>query len=284
MTWDADVATLRGMSLTARPAGFVDVHAHLIHPKFAGEEDAVARRAADAGLDYVIVNGLEPRSNRAVLELCERHDHLLPACGIYPVDAIAHRIDPATWEPDFPPPRPFDVDAEVAWIDSVADRLVAVGECGLDQYWVTAHADEQERVFRELCRVAVRHDKPVIIHTRKAEARALEILEEESVTKADFHCFGGKLKLARRIADAGYYLSIPPVVVRSESFQRFAEKLPLERLLTETDCPYMGPDQGQRNEPANVPRGVAAMAAARGIEAAAMAAAVRANFARLLGL
>ena len=86
-----------------------------------------------------------------------------------------------------------------------------------------------------------------------------------------------------RIADAGYYFSIPPVVERAQSFQALARKLPLELILTETDAPYMGPDRGERNEPANVPRGVAAMAEARGIPEAEMAAAVRENFRRLFG-
>ena len=262
---------------------YVDVHAHLIHPDFEGEEDATAERAAAAGLDYVIVNGLEPRSNRAVLALCQRHGHLLPALGIYPVDAIAHRIDHAAWTHDWPPPEAFDPDAEIAFIDSVADQIVAVGECGLDQYWITDQAAEQERVFRGLCEVALRRDLPVILHSRKAEQRCFEILQEMGVEKADFHCFGGKLKLARRIADAGYYLSIPPVVVRAESFQRMTQKLPLDRLLTETDCPYMGPDRGERNEPARVPRGVAAMALARGLPVDEMAAAIRENFRRLFG-
>ncbi len=262
---------------------YVDVHAHLIHPCFAGEEDAVAERAAAAGLEWVIVNGLGPASNRAVLELCERHDHLLPALGIYPVEAVASTIDRDAWTHDWPPPEPFDVDAEIDFIDSVGARLVAVGECGLDQYWVKDQAAEQERVLRRLCEVAARHDLPVILHTRKAEPRTFEILVEMGVTKADFHCFGGKLKLARRIAEAGYYLSIPPVVERAESFQRFAAKLPLERLLTETDCPYMGPDRGERNEPANVPRGVAAMAAARGVSVEVMAEAIRSNFKALFG-
>ena len=262
---------------------YVDVHAHLIHPKFAGREDAVAERAAEAGLDYVIVNGLEPKSNRAVLELCRRHDHLLPALGIYPVDAVAGHIDAASWEYDFPPPKAFDVDAEFDFIDSVADELIAVGECGLDQYWVKDQPAEQERVFRRLCQVAKKHDLPVIIHTRKAEARAFEILQEEAVEKADFHCYGGKLKLAKRIANAGYFLSIPPVVVRAESFQQMTRALPIGSLLTETDCPYMGPDRGKTNEPANVPRGVAAMAEARGISEPEMAAAIRENFRRLFG-
>ena len=262
---------------------YVDVHAHLIHPRFTGEEDAVATRAAEAGLEFVIVNGLEPASNRAILELCERHVHLLPALGIYPVDAVATKIDREAWSYDFPAPEPFDVDAEIDFIDSVAGSLVAVGECGLDQHWVTDQAEEQERVLRRLCEVAMKHDLPVILHSRKAERRTFEVLQEMGVTKADFHCFGGKLKLARSIAEAGYYLSIPPVVVRSDAFQRYARKLPLERLLTETDCPYMGPEKGMRNEPANVPIGVAAMAAARGIATDEMAVAIRGNFRRLFG-
>ncbi|HAN32443.1 MAG TPA: hypothetical protein DCQ06_12680 [Myxococcales bacterium] len=263
--------------------GYVDVHAHLIHSDFQGEEDAVAVRAAQAGLQWVIVNGLEPQSNRQVLSLCERHEHLLPAVGIYPLDACAHVIDSEAWDNPFDPPKPFDVDAEIAWIESVADQLIAIGECGLDRYWVKddRSAQEQERVLRALCQVAIRCDLPLILHTRKAEQRTFEILQQEGVVRADFHCYGGKLKLAKRIAAAGYYLSIPPVVERAESFQRLAQELPLDRLLTETDSPYMGPDRGERNEPSNVPRGVAAIAQARGETLEEVQAAIAANFDRL---
>ena len=263
---------------------YVDVHAHLVHEAFADDAHEAAQRAADAGLDVIIVNGLEPTSNRRVLELCAQYPHLKPACGIYPVDAIARQITPEDWTYDFAPPAPFDVDAEIDWIEANIDQMVAVGECGLDQYWVKTQAEEQERVLRRLCRVAKAHDKPVILHTRKAEQRTFDILLEEGIEKADFHCYGGKLKLARRIAEAGYYLSIPPVVVRAESFQRLVAELPLDRLLTETDCPYMGPDKEGRNEPAFVPRGVAAMAEARGIEVEAMADAIRENCRRLFGV
>lgn len=239
---------------------YVDVHTHLTHRSFQNDEDGAALRAAAAGLDCVIVNGLEPRSNRAVLELCDRHDHLYPALGIYPVDAVANAIDRQAWTYDFEPPEPFDVDEEIDFIDSMAERLVAIGECGLDQYWVRDQAAEQERVLRRFCELALAHDKPLILHTRKAEARTFEILLEMGVQRADFHCFGGKLKLAQKIAEAGFYLSIPTVVVRSEAFQHMVQGLPLDRILTETDAPYMGPDRGKRNEPATVPRAVATMA------------------------
>jgi len=257
---------------------YVDVHAHLIHQQFTGEEDEIARRAREAGVEHVIVNGLEPESNRRVLELCARHDNLLPALGIYPVDAIATEIAAQGWEHPFPPPAPFDAEAEVAFIESVAPGLVAIGEIGLDQHWVKNHPKRQEQIFRGLIEVALKHDKPIIIHSRKAEARTLEILQEMEVKRADFHCYGGKLKLALRIAEAGYYFSIPPVVERAESFQRLAQELPLNQILTETDCPYMGPDAGERNEPANIPRGVAAIAKARGIAEEEAKEAIAENF------
>ena len=260
---------------------YVDVHTHLIHESFQQDADDAALRAKEAGLDCVIVNGLEPKSNRAVLELCARHDHLYPALGIYPVDAIAARIDRSTWNHPFAPPEPFDVDAELDFIDSVADQLVALGEVGLDQYWIKDQAQEQERVLRRFCEIAIAHDKPLILHTRKAELRALEIIQEMGVKRADFHCFGAKVKLAVRVAEAGYYLSIPPVVNRSEAFQRMTQKLPLDRILTETDAPYMGPERGKRNEPANVPAAVAVMAELRGISVPEMRDAVRENCRRL---
>ena len=260
---------------------YVDVHAHLIHRAFEGEEDLVAERAAESGLDYVIVNGLEPKSNRQVLELCKRHPHLLPALGIYPLDAIGPEIATMEWPHSFPPPEPFDIDEEISFIRQMAPELIAIGEIGLDDYWVRDFPSEQERVFRTLIEVSLEHDLPIIIHSRKAERRCFDILQEMRVERADFHCYGGKLKLARQIADAGYYLSIPPVVTRAESFQRMAQELPLSQLLTETDCPYMGPDKEGRNEPANVPRGVEAMARARDMPPEELAQAIRENFRRL---
>ncbi len=262
-------------------SGYVDAHTHLVHPRFVGDEDAVAARALEAGIDCAIVNGLEPDSNRGVMELCARHDHLLPAVGLYPVDAICNHIDADSWGHDWEPPERFDVQAELSFIDSVADDVVAIGECGLDQHWVRDKSAEQEEVLRSLIEIAKAHDKPLILHTRRAEARTFEILQEMGVERADFHCFSGKLKLARRIAAAGYMLSIPVIVERAESFQRLVQELPIESLLTETDAPYLGPVPGERNEPANIPRGVAAMARLKGVEEEQMRADIRDNFRRL---
>ena len=260
---------------------YVDVHAHLTHDKLSADVEAIVARARKAGLRSIICNGLDPVSNREVLELAERFDIVQPSLGIYPIDAMAGHITAEEWTYDFPAPDAFDVDDEIDFIASQASKLIAIGEIGMDAYWLQTHQDEQERVFRRLIEVAQAHDLPVIIHSRKTELRCFEILQEMKVEKADFHCFGGKLKLARRIADAGYYLSIPPVVVRAESFQRYAAKLPLECLLTETDCPYMGPDRDALNEPSNVPIGVEAMAEARGIDVVTMQTAIAENYQRL---
>ncbi|CAM9657216.1 unnamed protein product [Discosporangium mesarthrocarpum] len=269
----------------------IDVHCHLTHRKFEADVDIVAERAAQFGLEYCVVNGLCPDSNRAVLQLCHRHDHLLPALGIYPLIAAANVITPEMWKdaPEgFAPPDKFDVDAEIDFIDQAAARgeMVAIGECGLDSYYVDniVFLQEQERVLRLLLRVAKKHDLPVILHSRKAEARVFEILQEESIVKADFHCYGGKIKLGVKIAEAGYFLSIPSAVERADHFRQLAGRLPIESILTETDSPYMGPDKGVRNEPSTVTRGVEAIADARGIPAEEAAQAIRNNFLRLFGI
>lgn len=260
---------------------YVDVHTHLTNARFRGEEAQVVERARGAGVVRILVNGLEPRSNRAILELADRFDEVHAALGIYPVDAACRVIDRDAWPHPWPAPERFDVEEEVAFIDEVAERIVAVGECGLDGHWLPETLPEQERVLRMLCEVAVRHDLPMILHTRRAEERSFAIVQEMGVEHADFHCFGGGRKLGVRIAEAGYHLSIPTVVARAEEFQALARALPIESILTETDAPYLSPDKGQRNEPSTIPRAVEAIALARGEDREAVQRAILENFNRL---
>ena len=178
--------------------GYVDAHAHLIHEQFKGEEDEMAVKCLESGIEYVVVNGLEPISNREILDYSSRHINILPAMGIYPIDAMCNKITKENWTQDFDPPVVFNVDEEIAFIDSMASQklIVALGECGLDRYYLDTPETnlEQERVLRELMRIAKKYNLPIILHTRKAEARVLEMLIEEGVKKADFHCFGGKVR------------------------------------------------------------------------------------------
>ncbi len=231
-----------------------DVHAHLTHERLLPQLDAVLDRAERAGVGSIICNGLNPVDNQRVLELSQRYPIIKPAFGWYPVDAVL--ADMRRGGDDYPDQRDaWEADEAIGWVAEHVDRAFAIGEIGLDGYWVKEpYWDAQEAAFRRLVALAMDADKAIIIHTRKRERRALEILLEMGAKRVDWHCFGGKVKLARTIAEHGHMLSIPANARRSESFTRMLQTLPREQLLLETDCPYLGPDRDADNEPANVAR------------------------------
>jgi len=232
--------------------GLADVHAHLTHPRLAADADAVVARAVAAGVTTIVTNGLNPADNAAALALAARHPAVRPALGLYPVDAVLPELRAlgASY------PREGDAtsgDEGIAWLAAHVDEAFAVGEIGLDGHWVPEPLwARQEELFRRALEIARASDKAVIIHTRRRERRALELLRDAGVTRVDWHCFGGKVRLARDIAEAGHYLSIPANARRSESFTRMLETLPRDRILFETDCPYLGPERDAVNEPATV--------------------------------
>lgn len=230
-----------------------DVHAHLTHAALLPRIDEILQRAQASGVTSIVANGLNPEDNVRVLALAARHPCVKPALGLYPVDAVLPEM--RALGVDYPRELEHEpsLEASVQWLRDHVDQAFAVGEVGLDGYWVPESLwERQEQAFRALVALAVEADKPLIIHTRKRERRALEILLELGARRADFHCFGGKLKLAREIAEHGYCLSIPANARRSESFTRMLEKLPRDKLLLETDCPYLGPDKDSESEPAHV--------------------------------
>jgi len=249
-------------------AAYIDIHAHLTHEKFTADLEQVILGAETAGLGHIVVNGLEPESNRQVLEMASKHSIVKAALGIYPIDAINHIVKDSL---PFTVGQ-FNVDDEIAFIraQAKAGQISAIGECGLDGYWVGEETyAEQERVFLQLIEVALDYDLPLIIHTRKLEARSMEILRHHQVERVDFHCFGGKVKLALKGAnDNGWWFSIPANARKNEAFTKMLRELPQERILTETDCPYLGPEREQRNEPKNVVTTVNYLAELRGWEPA----------------
>lgn len=230
-----------------------DVHAHLTHPKLIGRAAEIVENARAQGLAHIVSNGLNPADNQAVLDLAARFDLVRPALGLYPVDAVLRRMRAENI--DYPS-RADDVDPDeaVAWVRDHVQQAFAIGEIGLDGYWVPESLwDEQERVFRALVQLAIDHDKAIIIHTRKRETRCYEILQEMKAPRVNWHCFCGRVKLGRRAAEeSGHYFSIPANAFRAQNFTRMLEKLPREQLLLETDCPYLSPDKDKDNEPANI--------------------------------
>ncbi len=243
---------------------FVDVHTHLTHDDFAVDRNQVISRARAAGLGAIVVNGLEPKSNRMILEMAKADTLIKPALGIYPLDAVCQSIPK-----DFPfEVHKFDVFEEIAFIrsEALAGRLAAIGECGLDGHYLgPEYLPGQEKVFEALIGVAIECNLPIIIHTRKCERRAGEILAAHGIKKVNFHCFGGRVSLAKELAEKyGWWFSIPANCSVNEAFQKMLSVLPPDQILTETDAPYLPPVKGQRNEPANVVGTVQRLAKIRG--------------------
>jgi TatD DNase family protein len=261
-----------------------DVHAHLTHDRLAPDITGILERAARAGVTTIISNGLNPADNQAVLELARAHAAVKPALGLYPVDAVLASMRAAG--EDYPDQREaWSTEQAVRWVEEHVDEAFAIGEIGLDGYWVKEQFwPEQELAFRRLLELGLEANKPVIIHTRKREARALEVLDELGVKRVCWHCFGGKVRLAQDIATRGHYFSIPANARRSEAFTRMLETLPRQQILLETDCPYLGPDKNQPNEPANVTHTAAYAAELWGLSAADTEAQLTENFVRFFGV
>jgi TatD DNase family protein len=262
-----------------------DVHAHLTHPSLIDDVVGIVARAEAAGLSTIVSNGLNPTDNQAVWELARRFPIIKPAFGLYPVDAVL--ADMLAAGDTYPGQREAWPTAEaVDWVRQHVAEAFAVGEIGLDGHWVKeGFWPAQEQAFRELVQIAMEADKPIIIHTRKRERRALEVLQELGARRVNWHCFGGRVTLAREIASRGHYLSIPANARRSESFTRMLETLPRERLLLETDSPYLGPEREKQaeNEPANVQLTVIYAAELWGLSAEQAAAQFASNFEALFG-
>lgn len=248
---------------------YSDVHCHLTDRRFADDLDTVIERAESAGLKYIVVNGLEQQTNRQVLAMADKYQIVQPALGIYPTEALDSVAN-------------FSVADELTFIDQQAKekKLFAVGECGLDAHLVGDETfAEQEQVFEQLCNIALTNDLPLIVHSRKREQRVAEIVIAHGLKRVNFHCFSGRVKLAQRLADDhGYWFSIPANSRVNSGFQRMMELLPIERILTETDAPYLAPIRGDRNEPRNVVLTVQHLAEIRNLNIEAAAVQLGKNF------
>ncbi len=226
----------------------VDVHAHLSFDAFSKDLDEVIERAKKAGVSYILCSGVDHESNVKVLELSKKYDIIKASLGIYPLDAVGlgHYDDVPRDN------RDFDVDAEIEFIRKNKDKILAIGEVGLDGSPENPKINEQKEVLWKVIKLAEEIKKPIVVHTRKAEKECIEILESSKLKNVVLHCFTGNLKLVKKAEDLGFYLSIPAIVTRLKHFQEVIEKTSLANLLTETDAPYLCPYKGERNEPSYI--------------------------------
>ena len=233
---------------------FADTHAHLDLEDFDADRDDVIRRAADAGVGFILNPGIHLASTRAAVALAERHEIVRAAAGIHPNETARA--------------RPGDMN-EIRRIVS-NERVVAIGETGLDFYRDRAPRDIQLRYFLAHLELAVETGLPVIIHFRSVGYDGVELagVERFAGIRGVFHCFSGSREFARRATGMGFYLGFDgPVTYPGSDRPAVMRDLPSDRLLIETDCPFLTPQsrRGTRNEPAYVAEVAGAVAAARGI-------------------
>ncbi len=262
-------------------AFYVDVHTHLTDPAFDQDRNEVIQRAKKAELGAIVVNGLDPVTNRQILSLSKQDTTVKAALGIYPIHAVN-----ALLAPDFPLKiEKFDVFEEINFIREMArnKQLIAIGECGLDGHWLTPDTfPQQEAVFTKLIEISIDYKIPIIVHSRKREQRTIEILAAWGAKKVNMHCFGGKSKLACQAAEHyNWCFSIPANAKRSHGFQKLLEDLPISSILTETDAPYLSPMPGIRSEPSDVVQTVELFAQLKGWDLTKAREVIWTNYVRL---
>jgi TatD DNase family protein len=220
-----------------------DTHAHLNDEKFNDDREEVIARARENGVSYVCNIGYNKETIVSSLELAHTYDFIYTAIGWHPQDAITM------------------TDDDLAWIEKLATeerKVVAIGEIGLDYYWDTSPKDVQQDVFRRQIRLAKKLKLPIIIHDREAHQDILDILREEKAEEVGgiMHCFSGSPEMAEQCIDLNFHISLggPVTFKNAKKPKEVAERVPLERLLIETDCPYLTPHpyRGKRNESAYV--------------------------------
>jgi TatD DNase family protein len=249
-----------------------DTHAHVHFPEFADDLDDVLARGRAAGLVGLVTIGTDGETNRAAVALAEQLPDVYASVGIHPHDA--GEASEADW-------------AAMEELVRRSAKVVALGEMGLDYFRNLSPRDVQVDAFRRQIRLARRLGKPVIVHCRDAHEDTLAILAEERVEEVGgvMHCFSGDVAVAARCLDLGLFISLagPVTYKNARALPDVARFVPEDRLVVETDCPYLPPQphRGQRNEPAHVALTAAHVAALRGMDPARLAGAMTDNAARL---
>ncbi|HYE91333.1 MAG TPA: TatD family hydrolase [Terriglobales bacterium] len=251
-----------------------DTHAHLHFPDLASDFDAVMARAREAGVRRMVTIGTDVETSRAAIEVAERDPDVWATVGLHPHDAAAG--DDAVFD-------------ELERLGR-SPRVVAVGEMGLDFFRNLSPRPVQDAAFRRQIALARRLRKPVVIHSRDAHPETLALLAEEHVSDVGgvMHCFSGDVEIARRCLDLGLHISLagPVTYPNARALPDVARFVPGDRLVVETDCPYLPPQpyRGKRNEPAYIAITAARIADLRKESLDDLAARTTANAVRLFQL
>ena len=247
----------------------IDSHCHLDFPRFDSDQHEVIERAHSAGIVEIINSGVDYKTNLSTLALANKYEHIHATLGLGPGVATHANNE--------------DIDRILSQIEQNLEKAIGVGEAGLDHFHCKTESGRarQMEVFKKVVEIAETVDKPLIIHGRDAEYEALQLVRH--LDNVVFHCYGGSSETMNIIVDAGYHISIPTLVCFSKHHQSLAKQLPLERMIIETDSPYLSPRKG-RNEPAFLVDSVATIAKLRRMEESDIAQITAQNTRRVFGL
>ena len=218
-------------------AELADTHCHLDFPEFNLDRDEVIQRAKDQGLRYIVNVGSSLSGTRKSVELSKQYDFIYATCGIHPheADGVDDKI--------------LSELKELAG----ADKVVAIGEIGLDYYKNYSKAENQRSLFISLVKLALDSELPLVIHTRQAEEDTLKILKEAMSVKAVVHCFSGSQEFLKECLALGFFISYTCNITykKAQDLRDLVKATPLEMILLETDAPFLPPEgfRGKRNEP-----------------------------------
>ncbi|MBS1401696.1 MAG: TatD family hydrolase [Oscillospiraceae bacterium] len=251
---------------------YFDTHAHYDSSKFDADRDAVLRALPESGVTLVVDPGDNAeRSGRAVA-LAQQYPHVYAAVGWHPEEA-------ESWDENSLPA-----------IRELAKRpkVCAIGEIGLDYYWDTTYRERQKEMFRAQIELALELDLPVIVHDREAHGDSLEIVRDYPALRGVFHCFSGSVEMAKELLRRGWYLGFDGPITYKNAVRALEviRICPMERILLETDSPYLAPvpNRGKRNDSRNLPYIAATVARIRDVSVEAVAAQTMENGKQLFGI
>ena len=214
----------------------IDTHSHLFEDEFKDDIDNCITRAKEAGIEKIMLVGFSYDTNRKAQELAKKYDIFYPTAGVHPEEADKDYLNKFNELKEF----------------IKNNKVYAIGECGLDYYWDITYKEEQKELLKLQCKLAKELDLPIIIHMREATKDTYDILKEFKGLKGVMHCYSGSYEMAKEFIKLGFYISLggPVTFKNAKEPKLIAKEIPLDKLLIETDCPFLAPTpfRGKRNE------------------------------------